>query len=254
MQYKLILQYDGTDFLGWQVQPQGPTIQGALEDAVTRLFGAPARVTGAGRTDAGVHASGQVACFRASKPMEAFEVQRALNALTPDAIAITDVAMVADDFDPRRHASSRTYCYRVWRPRWRSPFWRRFAWHLWAPLDLDAMTAAAAVVLGEHDFSSFQATDCDATNPVRRVLHSRLTVTNEQIIYTVEATAFLRHMVRNLIGTLVDVGTGAQSIEGFRTVLESRDRRRAGATAPAHGLCLMQVAYGPQERHAGDEP
>ncbi|HUI28503.1 MAG TPA: tRNA pseudouridine(38-40) synthase TruA [Candidatus Kryptonia bacterium] len=254
MHYKLTVQYDGSDFLGWQVQPQGPTVQGALEEAVAHLFGVATRVVGAGRTDAGVHALGQVACFRAAKEIEPSSVQRALNALTPDAIAIPEVAVVADDFDPRRHASSRTYCYRLWRPHWRSPFWRRFVWHVWGPLDLDAMAAAASLIVGEHDFTSFQAADCDATNPVRRVLCSEFTITAEQVVYTVEATAFLRHMVRNLIGTLVDVGTGARSVEDFRAVLELRDRQRAGATAPARGLCLMKVSYEDREGHGIGEP
>jgi tRNA pseudouridine38-40 synthase len=243
MQYKLILQYDGTDFLGWQVQPQGPTIQGTLEAAVAQLFGAPVRLGGAGRTDAGVHALGQVACFHAAKVMDPRDVQRALNALTPSTIAISEVAMVADDFDPRRHARSRTYCYRLWRPRWRSPFWHRFSWAVWAPLDLDAMMAAAATVVGEHDFRSFQAADCDALNPVRRVVRSEFEITGEQVIYTIQANAFLRHMVRNLIGTLVEVGSGTRSVADFRTLLALRDRRRAGMTAPARGLFLMRVEY-----------
>lgn len=243
MHYKLTVQYDGTDFLGWQLQPQGPTIQGALEDAVKRLFGVASRVAAAGRTDAGVHALGQVACFHADKAMDPADVQRAMNALTPETIAISAVELVADDFDPRRHARSRTYCYRLWRPRWRSPFWGRLAWHVWAPLDLDAMTNAATSVIGEHDFTSFQATDCDATNPVRHVIRSEFTVTDEQIVYTIEATAFLRHMVRNVIGTLVEVGNGTRSVADFCELLQRRDRRLAGATAPAHGLCLLRVDY-----------
>jgi tRNA pseudouridine38-40 synthase len=243
MHYKLIVQYDGTDFLGWQLQPQGPTVQGALEAAVQRLFGTPARVTAAGRTDAGVHALGQVACFRALKTMPVADLQRALNALTPDGIAIAAVEVVADDFDPRRHASSRTYCYRLWRPRWRSPFWHRYSWHVCAPLDVDALRAAAAALIGEHDFASFQAADCDADHAIRRVLRSDFSVEPEQLVYTVEATAFVRHMVRNLIGTLVEVGKGTRSVVEFRDLLAQRDRRRAGPTAPAQGLCLMAVTY-----------
>ncbi|MBI1814129.1 MAG: tRNA pseudouridine(38-40) synthase TruA [Deltaproteobacteria bacterium] len=243
MHYKLIVQYDGTDFLGWQLQPQGPTVQGALESAVQRLFGAPARVTAAGRTDAGVHALGQVACFRALKAMPVADLQRALNALTPDGIAIAAVEVVADDFDPRRHASSRTYCYRLWRPRWRSPFWHRYSWHVCAPLDVDALRTAAAALIGEHDFTSFQAADCDADHAIRRVLRSDFSVEPEQLVYTVEATAFVRHMVRNLIGTLIEVGDGTRSVAQFRDLLGQRDRRQAGPTAPAQGLCLMAVTY-----------
>ncbi|MBI4517569.1 MAG: tRNA pseudouridine(38-40) synthase TruA [Deltaproteobacteria bacterium] len=243
MHYKLTLQYDGTNYLGWQVQPQGRTIQGVLESAVAKLFGMPARVTAAGRTDAGVHALGQVACLHVDKVMAVADVQRALNALTPPDIAITDAAVVADDFDPRRHARRRSYCYRIWTPRWRSPFWHRFTWHLWAPLDVAAMNQAAALVLGEHDFTSFRAVDCDAATAVRRIFRSEFSAKAEQLTYTVEATAFLRHMVRNLVGTLVEVGRGERSVEEFRALLALRDRTRAGATAPAQGLCLVSVAY-----------
>ena len=253
MHYKITVQYDGTDFLGWQIQPQGATIQGALEEAVTRLFGEPTRVTGAGRTDAGVHALGQVAAFHAAKAMDPEDVQRALNALTPDAIAVTGAAAVADDFDPRRHARSRTYAYRLWRRRWRSPFWHRYAWQVWSSLAVDRMASAAALLIGEHDFAAFQAADCDATNPVRRVLRSEFSLTDEQLVYTIEATAFLRHMVRNVIGTLVEVGSGARSVDEFHAVLTSRDRRRAGATAPARGLCLLRVDYD-AERGRATEP
>ena len=243
MHYKLTVQYDGTNFLGWQLQPQGPTIQGELESAVARLFGAPARVTAAGRTDAGVHALGQVACFHAARELAPQDVLRALNALTPPDIAISDVAVVPDDFDPRRHAVSRQYRYHIWTQRWRSPFWHRFSWHVWADLDVEAMRAAAATLLGEHDFSSFQAADCDAAHAVRRVLRSELEIEDGQLLYTVEATAFLRHMVRNLIGTLVEVGRGTRSVTEFRGLLELRDRTCAGATAPAQGLFLVAVTY-----------
>ncbi|HVN86559.1 MAG TPA: tRNA pseudouridine(38-40) synthase TruA [Candidatus Binatia bacterium] len=243
MHCKITLQYDGTEFLGWQVQPQGPTIQGALEDALAKLFGVRTRVTAAGRTDAGVHALGQVASFHCPKLIALEDLQRALNALTPAAIAVTEVAAVADDFDPRRHARRRTYCYRLWRPRWRSPFWHRYAWHVWAPIDLDRMQTAAALLVGEHDFSSFQAADCDAVNPVRRVFRSEFEASAEQLVYTIEATAFLRHMVRNIIGTLIEAGTGERSVEQVRVLLALRDRRHAGPTAPAHGLCLLRVDY-----------
>jgi tRNA pseudouridine38-40 synthase len=243
MHYRLTLQYDGTGFLGWQLQPQGPTVQGAVETALARLFGQPVRLQAAGRTDAGVHALGQVACFRSVKAIPAGEVQRALNALTPADVAVTAVDLVPEGFDPRRAARSRTYGYRIWTQPWRSPFWHRFTWQVCARLDLQAMRDAALCILGEHDFASFQAADCDAAHAVRRVLRSEWVREAEQIIYTIEATAFVRHMVRNLVGTLVEVGLGNRTLADFGRLLEARDRRRAGATAPARGLFLISVQY-----------
>jgi tRNA pseudouridine38-40 synthase len=243
MRYKLIVEYDGTDYNGWQIQPQGRTIQGVLEEAAVQLFGAPVRMAAAGRTDAGVHAAGQVVAFSAENARPVDTVLRALNALTPFDISIRSAEVVGDDFDPRRNARSRVYRYRIWNARWRSPFWRRYAWHVARPLDLRAMAAAARLLLGEHDFSSFRAADCDAAHPVRRVLHSDIEVVEQQVIYAVEANAFLRSMVRNIVGTLVEVGMGERDLDDLAQLLAARDRTRAGDTAPACGLCLVQVTY-----------
>src|SRR6185295_19277820 len=152
------------------------------------------RVAAAGRTDAGVHAAGQVVSFAVQASRAPEVVQRALNALTPHDISITSVEEVADDFDPRRAARRRLYVYRIWNAPWPSPFWRRYAWHVRQPLDVAAMSAAAAALLGEHDFSAFQAAGCDADNPVRRMLRSEMERRGPLISYTIEATAFLRHM------------------------------------------------------------
>jgi tRNA pseudouridine38-40 synthase len=241
--FKLIVEYDGSDYHGWQIQPNGRTIQETLEAAVARFTGETVRVASAGRTDAGVHAAGQVVSFTLQTPRTTDVVLRALNALTPRDISITAADIVADDFDPRRAARSRTYVYRIWNARWPSPFWRRYAWHLPQPLDHDAMHAAAAALVGEQDFSAFQAADCDAENPVRRVLRSEVERDAPLLTYTVEATAFLRHMVRTIIGTLVEVGRGDRPADDLPRLLATRDRAQAGATAPACGLCLQRVSY-----------
>ncbi len=243
MRFKLTVEYDGTDYLGWQLQPQGPTVQAALEAAVARLAGGPVRVTAAGRTDAGVHASGQVVAVTLRRDWPLDTLQRALNALTPRDVSITAVETVSDDFDPRRAARSRVYEYRIWNGRWPSPFWRRYAWHVARALDLDAMRAGAQCLVGEHDFSAFRAAGCDAEHPVRRVLRSDWRRDGGLLVYTIEATAFLRHMVRNIVGTLVEVGTSARDAAGCVELLAARDRTQAGPTAPACGLCLTQVTY-----------
>ena len=243
MQYRLIVEYDGTDFHGWQLQPGARTVQGELEAAVEKLFGAHARVTAAGRTDAGVHAAGQVVCFRSEREVEPFVVRRALNALTGGDLAIRAVDMVGDEFDPRRHAASRRYVYRIWNRREASPFWRRYAWLVPRDLDVAAMRRAAAQLVGEHDFTSFQGAGCDAVHARRKVLRSELTTEGPMLAYEIEATAFLRHMVRNIIGTLVEIGLGQRDAD-LTPLLAARDRTRAGATAPAAGLCLVEVRYG----------
>jgi len=243
MRFKLTIEYDGTDYHGWQVQPDGRTVQGVLEDAVGRLCGERARFTAAGRTDAGVHASGQVVSVLLQRDICAARFMDALNALTPQDLAIKAVEVVADDFHPRRAARSRVYTYHIWNARWRSPFWRRYAWHVVRPLDTDAMRAAAARLRGEHDFSAFRAAGCAAKQPVRQVLRSELQRAGHLITYSIEATGFLRYMVRNIIGTLVEVGRGERRAADMDELLARRDRTLAGPTAPACGLCLTQVLY-----------
>ena len=242
MQFRLIVEYDGSDFHGWQLQPDERTVQEVLESAIERLLGHRVRAAAAGRTDAGVHADGQVVCFATSKDLAPDVVRRALNANLPEDVAVRTADVVPDSFDARRSASSRVYTYRIWNRSVPSPFWRRHAWHVFKPLDLEAMSRAAARLTGEHDFSSFRAADCDAAHAVRRVLRSRMTREGELLFYEIEATAFLRHMVRNIVGTLVEVGRGRRS-DDLATLLALRDRTRAGATAPPHGLCLREVRY-----------
>jgi len=241
--YRLVLEYDGTDYCGWQIQPDQRTVQATLEDALARFLGHPTRVAAAGRTDTGVHATGQVACFRTHRILDAEVVRRALNALTPRDLAILSVDAVPADFDPRRSARRREYVYRIWNRRVPSPFWERYAWHIPRLLDVEAMAVAAASLVGEHDFTSFRAAGCDAITAVRRVTQSRVERRDDLIVYRIEGTAFLRHMVRNIIGTLVEVGTGQRNAGDVEDLLRLRDRTHAAATAPPHGLCLTGVEY-----------
>jgi tRNA pseudouridine38-40 synthase len=243
MRFKVTIEYDGTAYHGWQVQPNGRTIQAVLQEAVARLSGEAVVVVAAGRTDAGVHACGQVISFALQRPVSTQALRSALNALTPPDISITAAEAVGDDFHPRRAARSRIYAYRIWNARWASPFWRRYAWHVPRELDCEQMRAAAAHLLGDHDFTSFQAAGCEARQPVRRVLRSDLDHSGHLVIYTIEATGFLRHMVRNIIGTLVEVGLGERGAADLPGLLAARNRTLAGPTAPACGLCLQHVNY-----------
>jgi tRNA pseudouridine38-40 synthase len=244
MRFKLVVAYDGTAYHGWQLQANGVTLQAVLEGALLRVFGTQIRVFAAGRTDAGVHAAGQVVTFDAESKITARVVQRALEALTPRDVSVLSAELVADDFDVRRHATSRCYEYRIWNARVRSPFWRTYAWHVKPKLDIAAMQQAAAALLGVHDFSAFRAAGCDALQPMRRVLRSELRQKNEMLIYEIEANSFLRHMVRNIVGTLVQVGCRQRPPADVEALLAQRDRNLAGPTAPAHGLCLTAVRYG----------
>jgi tRNA pseudouridine38-40 synthase len=246
VQLRLTVEYEGTRYLGWQPQPGGPTVQGELERALAVVLREPVRVRGAGRTDAGVHAAGQVAAVPlAQAPGDLGRLRRSLNALLPDDVAVRDVALVDDAFDPRRHARSRVYAYRIFNAPAPSPFWRRWAWHVPLPLATDAMAAAARLLEGEHDFAAFRGADARETprSTVRRVLASAMHDEPPLLVYRVEATAFLKHMVRNVVGTLVEVGSGVRSPQSVAEVLAGRDRTRAGATAPPHGLTLVEVRY-----------
>lgn len=240
---KLTVEYDGTHYHGWQVQPTGETVQAVLEKAVSTVLGRPTHVIGSGRTDAGVHALGQVANFLSDTELEPHRVQRALNALTPDDVTIKTVEIVPDSFHARRAGRSRIYEYRILNRPSPSPFLLKFAWHVHDPLNIALMREAITCLEGEHDFSSFRAAGCDAAHPVRTIYRASLSPRDELIVFTVEATAFLRHMMRNLIGTLVEVGRQQRTPQSFAEVLQSRDRTKAGIKAPARGLFLMEVKY-----------
>ncbi len=246
MQLRLVVEYEGTNYQGWQLQPDGPTIQETLERALATALREPIRVRGAGRTDAGVHALGQVVAAPVTRvPDDLERLQRSLNALTPDDIAIREIAVVDDAFDPRRDASSRVYEYRILTTHAPSVFWRSWSWHFSRPLDADAMHVAAQALVGEHDFAALCGADPAAPDrtTVRRVLVSAVTREPPLLVYRVEATAFLKHMVRNIVGTLVEVGLGERPADAMPGLLASRDRTRAGPTAPAIGLVLRAVRY-----------
>jgi tRNA pseudouridine38-40 synthase len=240
---KLIIEYDGTNYHGWQLQPNGQTIQAVLEQAVSTFLGVTTRVVGSGRTDGGVHALGQVAHFVSDKEFDPHRIERGLNALTPEDITIKNVEIVPDSFDARRDGRARVYEYRILNRASPSPFLLRYAWHVHDPLDVQAMCEAIQCLKGQHDFSSFRAAGCDAAHPVRKVYRVSLEQRDELLVFTIEATAFLRHMVRNIIGTLVEVGQGLRASQSFAELLEARDRTRAGITAPACGLFLVEVKY-----------
>ncbi len=246
---KLTIAYDGTGFVGWQRQRTGTSIQGLLEDALAPLEGGRVVVSGAGRTDAGVHAHGQVASMTLRRSISPAAVMRALNVQLPLAVRVLSAEEVGPDFHARFLAVAKTYRYRIWNGEVLSPFEQRFAWHVREPvLDGDAMAAAAARLIGRHDFAAFQATGSKRATTERTVFSSTLRASLDRthdpvIAYEVRGNGFLRHMVRTIAGTLVEVGRGRRPPSWVDEVLASRDRAIAGRTAPAAGLFLVAVEY-----------
>lgn len=240
---KLTLEYDGTRYVGWQVQPNGPSVQEAVEKALSELLGEQVGVVAAGRTDSGVHAEGQVVCFDASRQLPLKAYWRGLNGMLPEDIAVVKAEEVAAEFDPRRWATGKRYRYLVSNRKTRSALRRRTHWEIFQPLDLSAMQEASKHLLGRHDFSAFRAIDCQAKGAVRELRVASWESRGDELAFTVEGTAFLKHMVRNLVGTLVEVGRGRQPPGWVRQVLEGKDRDQAGPTAPAQGLTLVEVFY-----------
>ena len=254
---KLILSYDGADFAGWQVQPGLSTIQGTLASAIGRLTGENVLPQGSGRTDAGVHALAQVATFSTGSPIPAENWMRALNDILPAAIRVLEVMEVDAEFHARKSARAKTYRYRIHRGAVCPPFLARYVWHYPYPLDESLMIAAAAVVEGDRDFTSFAAVDPERveriaaemegengkTTNIRTIFSSAFSREGEELIYTVRGSGFLHHMVRNLIGTFLLVGKGTLSRDDVARILEAKERTAAGATAPARGLYLVAVEY-----------
>jgi tRNA pseudouridine38-40 synthase len=240
---RLTLEYDGTDFVGWQRQPNGRSVQEVLETALAELLGAPVPTAAAGRTDAGVHALGQVVAFDAPRVLPAKAYVRGLSSMLPADVAVVGAEEVPDRFDPRRWATGKRYRYLICRRAVRAPLLRRTHWEIFTPLDFEAMRAAAPALLGTHDFSSFRAADCEAPHPRRTLRELALHEEGEVLRIEVEGTAFLKHMVRNIVGTLVEVGRRRWPPEEILRILTSRSRQRAGATAPPQGLVLVKVLY-----------
>jgi len=244
--WRLVLEYDGTGYGGWQRQPDVRTLQQELEEALAQLFGGEAiTVIASGRTDAGVHALGQVVSFRARATRTADQVQRGLNALLPSAIAVVRAEVAAPDFHALADARGKHYRYRLRAGRVRSPLRRDRCWTTGFALDLAAMDLALGSVIGTHDFTSFRASGCTALTPVRTVTSIELVEVGDEAYVEVRGRGFLRYMVRNLVGSSVEVARGRHAPEWMAEVLAARDRGRAGPTAPAHGLCLVAVDYDP---------
>jgi tRNA pseudouridine38-40 synthase len=254
---KLTLEYDGTHYVGWQLQDNGPSVQGRLQRALADLFGGDnVSVTGAGRTDSGVHALGQVAHFDAPRklPMKAYWL--GLNGLLPDDIAVVSAEEVDPRFDARRWARGKRYRYRVGNRRTRSPMRRYTHWEIFQPLNLAAMRKGAEALVGEHDFQSFRAADCQSPSSVRKLSKVEVSgATGDEVVIDVEGTAFLKHMVRNIAGSLAEVGRAKRSAQWVTEVLAARDRTLAGVTAPPQGLTLLEVLYGdgPRTEDLADE-
>ncbi len=243
--FKITVAYDGTEFVGWQRQATGVSIQGLLEDAARELAERDVTVVGAGRTDAGVHALAQIAAFTLAREIHADTVLRALNARLPDAVRVVAADEVPSTFHPQFDARAKRYRYRIWNGDVLPPFERRYAWHVPGALDVGAMQLAARLLEGEHDFAAFQSSGSDVETTVRRILKSAIAdrTIADLIEYDITGTGFLRHMVRTIVGSLVEVGRGRQRPEWMSAVVESRDRSRAGRAAPAAGLFLVGVDY-----------
>jgi tRNA pseudouridine38-40 synthase len=248
---KLTIAYDGTRYVGWQRQAQGTSVQALIEGAIAIVEGRRAHVTGSGRTDAGVHAFGQVASVEIGHPIAIADLQRALNARLPSDVRIVALAEAPRGFNARFAARSKTYRYRIFPGETANPFERDFSWHVPDVLDAESMRAALGVMVGTHDFAAFQAAGSRVRTTVRTITAATLSRRGARLIgpgndlVEIEVTGdgFLRHMVRNIVGTVVDVGQRRRSVDSVTAVLAGRDRKRAGPTAPAHGLFLVRVDY-----------
>ena len=262
---KLTIAYDGTNYAGWQRQANAMTIQQVLEDEIAAIVGAHSPLNAAGRTDAGVHAAAQVASIKIDHPIPCEELMRALNArLRAGDIRIRHIEETFADFEARIYARSKTYRYAIWNGPTVSPFLRHVVWHVPARLDLERMTRATTALIGEHDFAAFQGGGSDVSTTVRTVLAAELVEMNihtdmpiaisplpdgapysdgRLLRFEISGTGFLRHMVRIITGTLVDIARGQIEVDEMPAIIRSRDRRRAGPTAPPHGLMLWQVTY-----------
>lgn len=246
MRYKITVEYDGTHLVGWQKQKDGPSAQEFLEKAVLGFSHQTVDVFGAGRTDAGVHALGQVAHFDLAMDLSEYKIMESLNALLRELaapVSVLHVEKTTDDFHARFSAKGRGYIYRILNRRGPSPLLAERVWRVPYPLDVDAMQQAASCLLGNHDFSSFRGAGCQAKSPVKTLDKLDICRNGDEIIFTVEARSFLYHQVRNMVGTLKEVGNGRLLPANVKEILEARDRTKAGISAPACGLYLNKVMY-----------
>jgi len=248
MRLHLTIAYDGTRFAGWQRQRNGLSVQQVVEEALAQVVGAPIRVVSSGRTDAGVHALGMAAHFDSPRELPLRAFREGVNRLLPDDVAVQRVRQVDDAFHARFSATGKWYRYTLHRGAVRSPLWRLRSWHLHPPLDLQLLQTAADQLVGEHDFAAFRVSGCDAATTVRRIDRLLVRCDAELVHIDVVGSGFLRYMVRRLVGTLVEVATGRRPLESLQQLLAEPGRHQAGATAPAHGLCLMAVNYPEEDR------
>ena len=240
---KLVLEYDGTCYAGWQRQPDQPTIQESIERAIQQVSQINVSVIGAGRTDSGVHARGQVASFRTELDWPASNWMRALNAVLPKDIAVRSSTLMDDLFHAQHDARGKLYTYRILHRPARPTIDRAFVWHIYKPLNDVAMQLAAATLIGLQDFSSFEGSLTDNTNPICNLQRLAVIRQDDQILIEAYADRFLKHMVRAIVGTVVEVGVGKRTPDSLTAVLRAQDRSAAGQTAPPQGLCLMRVDY-----------
>ena len=240
---KLVIEYDGTHYQGWQSQKSGLAIQDVLEKALGQILNQKIRLNGSGRTDSGVHALGQVANFKTESVLDTYALLKGTNSLLPSDILIKSVEKVPEDFHARFSAKSRIYEYRIWNAPQPSVFYRSFSWWVQAPLDVEKMQQAALCLIGWRNFSSFQGADHEKVSPEREVMEAAFRREGAEVIFFIQANAFLRHMVRNIMGTIVEVGKNKMSHQEFVEIVEAQDRTKAGKTAPAQGLFLKEVCY-----------
>jgi tRNA pseudouridine38-40 synthase len=240
--YRATVEYDGTDFLGYQIQAAGRTVQGEIEKSLEEVTGSAIRIDGAGRTDAGVHAVGQVIAFNLAWKHALADLHRALNATLPRDIVISDLKITDDDFHPRFSALSRSYRYTIINRPWPNVLQHRYTHHVREKLRVKEMREANRFLLGSHDFASFgKPTQGEIT--VREVMQAEWSVDGDWLIFDITANAFLYRMARIIVGTMIEVGLGRLAVDEVKHILEARDLTRSAAPAPAHGLCLMQVTY-----------
>ncbi|WP_243369628.1 tRNA pseudouridine(38-40) synthase TruA [Geotalea sp. SG265] len=242
---KLVIEYDGTSYCGWQLQPNGITIQQVIEEALAKMLGQAVRLHSSGRTDAGVHALGMVASFKTAKELPLRAYSDGLNCLLPPDIAIREAAEVPLSFNPRADAIGKHYRYTIYNAKRRSPLMRLTSWHLRGELDVGQMREAASYFVGEHDFAAFRASNCVAKTTVRRLFAVSVAKEGDSVIIDVHGSGFLKNMVRVIAGTLAAVGQGKLDAGAIPGLLAGGDRAASGITAPPQGLCLMEVFYRP---------
>ncbi len=242
--FKIVVEYDGTDFFGWQRQADKKTIQGEIEKTLGQILNQEIRISGSGRTDAGVHAFGQTANFSAETTIDPGDLKKGFNSLIKQPIVIKEISIEAEEFHAQYNAVSKEYHYYILNAQDPCAIGRQYQWHIRQPLDIDRMNQCCDIFQGAFDFKSFENTGSPRSSTIREIFFARIdAIGNDKFVFKICANGFLKYMVRNIIGTLVLAGQHKISVQEFKAILESRDRTKAGPTAPAHGLFLKQVNY-----------